>query len=53
MLKRCLRSKYGMNRDAYRRRRVQPADNPMVAPSYTERRSEFVKKIERDKGIRK
>jgi predicted transcriptional regulator len=53
MLNRCLRSKYGMSQDAYRRRWWLPADDPMVASSYTERRSEFVKKIERGKGVRK
>jgi len=39
MLKRYLRSKYDMSPDEYRRRWGLPADYPMVAPSYTERRS--------------
>ena len=45
MLKRYLRSRYDMSPDEYRRRWSLPADYPMVAPSYTERRSEFAKKI--------
>jgi len=53
MLKRYLRSKYDMSPDDYRRRWSLPADYPMVAPSYTERRSEFAKKIGLGKGVRK
>jgi predicted transcriptional regulator len=53
MLKRYLRSKYDMSPDEYRRRWSLPADYPMVAPSYTERRSEFAKKIGLGKGVRK
>ena len=53
MLKRYLRSKHEMSPDEYRRRRGLPADYPMVAPSYTERRSEFVKRIGLGKGVRK
>jgi predicted transcriptional regulator len=53
MLKRYLRSKYDMSPDEYRRRWGLPADYPMVAPSYTERRSEFAKKIGLGKGVRK
>ncbi len=53
MLKRYLRSKYDMSPDDYRRRWGLPADYPMVAPSYTERRSEFAKKIGLGKGVRK
>ncbi|MFC7290214.1 MucR family transcriptional regulator [Hirschia litorea] len=45
MLKRYLRSRYDMSPDEYRRRWALPADYPMVAPSYTARRSEFAKKI--------
>lgn len=53
MLKRYLRSRYNMSPDDYRRRWSLPADYPMVAPSYTERRSEFAKKIGLGKGVRK
>jgi predicted transcriptional regulator len=53
MLKRYLRAKYDMSPDEYRRRWSLPADYPMVAPSYTERRSEFAKKIGLGKGVRR
>lgn len=53
MLKRYLRSRYDMSPDEYRRRWNLPADYPMVAPAYTERRSEFAKKIGLGKGVRK
>jgi predicted transcriptional regulator len=53
MLKRYLRSRYDMSPDEYRRRWGLAADYPMVAPSYTERRSEFAKKIGLGKGVRK
>lgn len=53
MLKRYLRSRYDMSPDEYRRRWSLPPDYPMVAPSYTERRSEFAKKIGLGKGVRK
>lgn len=53
MLKRYLRSRYDMSPDEYRRRWGLPADYPMVAPAYTERRSEFAKKIGLGKGVRK
>jgi predicted transcriptional regulator len=53
MLKRYLRSRYDMTPDEYRRRWNLAADYPMVAPSYTERRSEFAKKIGLGKGVRK
>ena len=53
MLKRYLRSRFGMSPDDYRRRWGLPADYPMVAPAYTERRSEFAKKIGLGKGVRK
>jgi predicted transcriptional regulator len=53
MLKRYLRSRYDMSPDEYRRRWSLPSDYPMVAPSYTERRSEFAKKIGLGKGVRK
>jgi predicted transcriptional regulator len=53
MLKRYLRSRYNMSPDEYRRRWSLPADYPMVAPNYTQRRSEFAKKIGLGKGVRK
>jgi predicted transcriptional regulator len=53
MLKRYLRSRYDMSPDEYRRRWGLGADYPMVAPSYTERRSEFAKKIGLGRGVRK
>jgi predicted transcriptional regulator len=53
MLKRYLRSRYDMSPDEYRRRWNLAADYPMVAPSYTVRRSEFAKKIGLGKGVRK
>ena len=45
MLKRYLRSHYGMTPDEYRKRWGLPADYPMVAPSYTKKRSDFAKQI--------
>ncbi|MAT35567.1 MAG: transcriptional regulator [Ponticaulis sp.] len=45
MLKRYLRSHYGMTPEEYRKRWSLPADYPMVAPSYTKKRSDFAKKI--------
>src|ERR671925_612500 len=45
MLKRHLRSTYGMSPEDYRAKWGLPADYPMVAPRYAEVRSEFAKKI--------
>ena len=45
MLKRHLRTTYGMTPSEYRVRWDLPADYPMVAPNYAKRRSEFAKKI--------
>ena len=45
MLKRHLRTAFGMTPDEYRARWGLPADYPMVAPNYARRRSEFAKKI--------
>lgn len=45
MLKRYLRSHYGMTPEEYRKRWSLPADYPMVAPSYTKKRSDFAKQI--------
>lgn len=53
MLKRYLRSTYGMSPDEYRRKWGLPADYPMVAPNYAARRSEFAKRIGLGKGVRR
>jgi predicted transcriptional regulator len=45
MLKRYLRSHYGMTPEEYRKRWGLAPDYPMVAPSYTKKRSDFAKKI--------
>jgi len=45
MLKRHLRTNYGMTPDEYRAKWGLPPDYPMVAPNYAAQRSEFAKKI--------
>ena len=45
MLKRHLRTTFGLTPDEYRTRWGLRADYPMVAPNYAKRRSEFAKKI--------
>jgi predicted transcriptional regulator len=45
MLKRHLRSTYGMTPDEYRAKWGLAPDYPMVAPKYAEQRSAFAKKI--------
>ncbi|WP_431858719.1 MucR family transcriptional regulator [Azospirillum sp.] len=45
MLKRYLRTTYGMSPEEYRAKWGLPAEYPMVAPSYAARRSEFAKQI--------
>ena len=45
MLKRHLRSACGMTPDEYRAKWNLPADYPMVAPSYAERRSQVAKEF--------
>ncbi len=45
MLKRYLRTRYGMSPEEYRTKWNLPADYPLVAPNYAARRSEFAKKI--------
>jgi predicted transcriptional regulator len=45
MLKRHLRTTYGMTPDEYRARWGLPADYPMVAPNYAAQRSAFAKQI--------
>ena len=53
MLKRYLRSRYGMSPEDYRRRWGLPADYPMVAPAYAARRSDFAKQIGLGRGVRR
>ena len=45
MLKRYLRSRYGLTPDQYRAKWNLPADYPMAASNYAAQRSEFAKKI--------
>lgn len=45
MLKRYLRTNYDMSPEEYRSRWNLPADYPMVAPDYAERRRELAKQI--------
>jgi predicted transcriptional regulator len=45
MLKRHLRTAYGMSPEQYRQRWALPADYPMVAPKYAETRSKLAKAI--------
>jgi predicted transcriptional regulator len=45
MLKRYLRSQYGMSPEDYRARWNLPADYPMVAPNYASQRSRLAKQI--------
>jgi len=44
MLKRYIRTRFGLSPDEYRQRWGLPANYPMVAPAYSKRRSEFAKK---------
>ena len=45
MLKRHLRTVYGLSPDEYRAKWRLPTDYPMVAPNYSKQRSAFAKKI--------
>jgi predicted transcriptional regulator len=45
MLKRHLRTTYGMSPEEYRAKWGLPADYPMVAPNYAKQRSAFAKEI--------
>ena len=45
MLKRYLRSRFGLTPEEYRAKWNLPRDYPMVAPNYAELRSDFAKKI--------
>jgi predicted transcriptional regulator len=53
MLKRHLRTTYGLTPDEYRAKWGLAADYPMVAPNYAEQRSQFAKKIGLGRGARK
>ena len=53
MLKRYLRSRFDLSPEEYRRKWGLPADYPMVAPAYAERRSDFAKRIGLGKGVRR
>jgi predicted transcriptional regulator len=53
MLKRYLRSRFGLSPDEYRRKWGLPPDYPMVAPAYAERRSAFAKEIGLGRGVRR
>jgi predicted transcriptional regulator len=50
MLKRYLRSRYGLSPDAYRAKWGLPNDYPMVAPNYAAVRSAFAKQIGLGRG---
>jgi predicted transcriptional regulator len=52
MLKRHLRTVYGLSPDEYRAKWGLPSDYPMVAPAYAERRSAFAKQIGLGRGGR-
>jgi len=45
MLKRHLRTAYGLSPEEYRAKWGLPADYPMVAPNYAKQRSKFAKQI--------
>lgn len=53
MLKRYIRSRFGLSPEEYRRRWGLPADYPMVAPNYAERRSQVAKASGLGRGIRR
>lgn len=53
MLKRYLRSRYGLSPEQYRTKWGLPPDYPMVAQNYSTRRSEFAKKIGLGKPVPK
>lgn len=52
MLKRYLRSRFGLSPEEYRRKWGLPPEYPMVAPAYAQRRSDFAKQIGLGKGVR-
>ena len=53
MLKRYLRSRFGMSPEQYRQKWGLAADYPMVAPAYAARRSDFAKSIGLGRGVRR
>ena len=53
MLKRYLRARHGLTPEAYRAKWNLPADYPMVAPNYAQRRSDFAKQFGLGKPARK
>ena len=53
MLKRHLRSAYGMTPEQYRERWGLPADYPMVAPNYAKKRSSLAREFGLGRGARK
>lgn len=53
MLKRYLRARYDLSPEDYRRKWNLPADYPMVAPAYAQRRSQFARDIGLGKGVRR
>jgi predicted transcriptional regulator len=52
MLKRYLRSRFGLSPEDYRRKWGLQPEYPMVAPAYAQRRSDFAKQIGLGKGVR-
>ncbi|KAF0103600.1 MAG: transcriptional regulator MucR [Hyphomonadaceae bacterium] len=52
MLKRYLRSNFGLSPEDYRKKWGLAPDYPMVAPNYAKRRSEFAKQIGLGRGVR-
>lgn len=53
MLKRYLRSNYGMTPEEYRMKWGLPSDYPMVAPAYAKQRSAFAKEIGLGRKVKK
>ncbi|HWC63758.1 MAG TPA: MucR family transcriptional regulator [Rhizomicrobium sp.] len=53
MLKRYLRTRYGLTPDAYRAKWGLPADYPMTAPNYAAKRSDFARQIGLGKPAKK
>ena len=53
MLKRYLRSRFGLSPEEYRRKWGLAPDYPMVAPAYAQRRSDFARQIGLGKGVRR
>lgn len=51
MLKRYIRSRFGLTPEEYRQKWGLPAEYPMVAPAYSRKRSAFAKDIGLGKGV--